>query len=93
MLPIGYWYRGILLYCSLLVNYWDKWLQEALSNLFFAAHAALHFTPKSKALMLYHIPVLEREIASKVLNTKCIHFGILTLPGTTDKFQQITRLL
>ena len=23
MLPIGYCYGGILLYCSLLVNYWD----------------------------------------------------------------------
>lgn len=40
--------------------------------------------------MFYHIPMLKREIAGKVLNTKCIHFGILTLPGTTDKFQQIT---
>lgn len=40
--------------------------------------------------MLYHIPMLKREIAGKVLNTKCNHFSILTLPGTTDKFQQIT---
>lgn len=34
--------------------------------------------------------MLQKEIAGKVLNTKCIHFGILTLPGTADKFQEIT---
>lgn len=42
--------------------------------------------------MLYRIPMRKREIAAEVLNTKCIRFGILTLPGTTDKFQQITRV-
>lgn len=40
--------------------------------------------------MLYHVPMRKREIAGKVLNAKCIHFGILTLPGTPDKFRQVT---
>ena len=40
--------------------------------------------------MLYHIPMRKREIASKVFNAKCTHFGILTLPGIPDKFQQVT---
>lgn len=34
--------------------------------------------------------MLKREIDGKVLNSKCIHFDVLTVPGTTDKFQQIT---
>lgn len=44
--PIGYHYWGILLYCSLLVNYWDKWLQEVLLNLFSCSPCSITFHSK-----------------------------------------------